>query len=122
MILTLSFVGVFSLRNSLTDCAIASAFGVFGMILKRLNLPVVPIILGMVLGNIMEVKLRAASANISTPLDMFDRPISALLIALILFVIVQHIRALRFEHVQQHLKETEDDGSATADEQPASRT
>ncbi len=45
VILTLSFVGVYSLRNSITDCAIAAGLGVFGLILKRLNLPVVPIIL-----------------------------------------------------------------------------
>ena len=44
VILTLSFVGVYSLRNSMTDCAIAAGFGVFGLILKRLNLPVVPIL------------------------------------------------------------------------------
>jgi len=34
-ILRLSFVGVFTLRNSLTDCIVAVAFGLFGMILKR---------------------------------------------------------------------------------------
>ena len=44
-VLTLSFVGVYSLRNSAVDCAIAAGFGVFGFILKRLNLPIVPIIL-----------------------------------------------------------------------------
>ncbi|MFV0492799.1 MAG: tripartite tricarboxylate transporter permease, partial [Pseudorhodobacter sp.] len=54
VVLTLSFVGVYSLRNSATDCALAAGFGVLGYILKRLNLPVVPIILGMVLGGIME--------------------------------------------------------------------
>ncbi len=46
-ILTLSFVGVYSLRNSATDCLIAAGFGVLGYILKRLSLPSVPIILGM---------------------------------------------------------------------------
>ena len=36
-ILTLSFVGVYSLRNSFTDCIIAAGFGVLGFILKRLQ-------------------------------------------------------------------------------------
>ena len=49
-ILTLSFVGVYSLRNSATDCFMAAGFGLFGFVLKRLQLPAVPIILGMVLG------------------------------------------------------------------------
>ncbi|KGF69441.1 membrane protein [Hoeflea sp. BAL378] len=99
-IMALSFVGVYSLRNSITDCAIASGFGVFGLILKRLGLPVVPIILGMVLGGIMEVKLRASMARIDSPLDFFDRPISVVIILAIVFVIVQHLRTLRAEGKQ----------------------
>ena len=94
MILLLSFVGVYSLRNSLTDCMIASGFGVLGLILKRLNLPIVPIILGMVLGGIMEVKLRSALPRLKTPLDMIDRPIAAILFSLILLVLALHVRTL----------------------------
>jgi len=98
MILTLSFVGVFSLRNSITDCAIAAGFGVFGLILKRLNLPIVPIILGMVLGGNMEVKLRSAMARVKTPLDFIDRPIAAILFVMILGIILLHVRTLVQEH------------------------
>lgn len=94
LILTLSFVGVYSLRNSITDCAMAAGFGVLGVVLKRLGLPVVPIILGMVLGGIMEVKLRSAMARVKTPLDFIDRPIAAILFALILLVIALHVRSL----------------------------
>ncbi|WP_071672685.1 tripartite tricarboxylate transporter permease [Nioella nitratireducens] len=98
IILTLSFVGVYSLRNSFTDCAVASGFGILGLILKRLNLPIVPIVLGMVLGGIMEVKLRSAMARVHTPLDMVDRPIAAILFAAILLVLGLHIRTLVREH------------------------
>ncbi len=98
VILILSFVGVYSLRNSITDCAIAAGFGVFGLILKRLNLPIVPIILGMVLGGIMETKLRSAMARVKEPLDFIDRPIAAILFGLILLVTVMHIRTLIIEH------------------------
>ncbi|MEE9315005.1 MAG: tripartite tricarboxylate transporter permease [Rhizobiaceae bacterium] len=98
VILTLSFVGIYSLRNSVTDCAIASGFGVFGLILKRLNLPSVPIILGMVLGGIMETKLRSAMARVETPLDFINRPIAAIIFTLILFIIAMHIRTIFIEH------------------------
>ncbi len=94
MILLLSFVGVYSLRNSLTDCMISAVFGVIGLILKRLNLPIVPIILGMVLGGIMEVKLRSALPRLKSPLDMIDRPIAAIIFALILLVLALHVRTL----------------------------
>ncbi len=93
LILTLGFVGVYSLRNSTTDCAIAAVFGIFGLILKRLRLPIVPIILGMVLGGIMEVKLRSAMAQVKTPLDFIDRPIAAIIFGLIILVITIHIRS-----------------------------
>lgn len=92
IILTLGFVGVYSLRNSMTDCAIAAGFGIFGLILKRLNLPVVPIVLGMVLGGIMEIKLRSAMARVKTPLDFVDRPIAAIIFGLIVLIVALHIR------------------------------
>ncbi len=98
IILTLSFVGVYSLRNSVTDCAIASCFGILGLILKRLNLPIVPIILGMVLGGIMEVKLRSSLIRVKEPLDFVERPIAAIIAGMIVLVIVLHIRTLIKEH------------------------
>lgn len=93
-ILLLGFVGVFSLRNSITDCAVAAGFGVFGVILKRLNLPIVPIILGMVLGGIMETKLRSAMPRVKNPLDMIERPIAMIIFGMIVLVIALHIRTL----------------------------
>lgn len=95
-ILTLSFVGVYSLRNSATDCVMAAGFGMLGYILKRLKLPAVPIILGMVLGGIMEVKLRAAMARVKQPFDFIDRPVAFILFLIIITVLVVHtIRVLK---------------------------
>ncbi|MGR3487148.1 MULTISPECIES: tripartite tricarboxylate transporter permease [Paracoccaceae] len=91
-ILTLSFVGVYSLRNSATDCMLVAGFGLLGFVLKRLSLPVVPIILGMVLGGIMEVKLRAAMARVKTPWDFIDRPVAFLLFVVILLVLAVQLR------------------------------
>jgi putative tricarboxylic transport membrane protein len=94
VILVLAFVGVYSLRNSTTDCAIAAAFGLFGLILKRLKLPIVPIILGMVLGGIMETKFRTSMARVDTLLDFIARPVSQVIFALIVAVLVAHIWSL----------------------------
>ncbi|WP_435256672.1 tripartite tricarboxylate transporter permease [Thioclava sp. FR2] len=92
IVLTLSFVGAYSLRNSATDCAMAAGFGVLGYILKRLNYPAVPIILGMVLGGIMEAKLRTSMAQVETPLDFVSRPIAAIIFGLIILTLALHIR------------------------------
>tara|TARA_B110000208_G_scaffold177796_1_gene225269 strand:- start:320 stop:607 length:288 start_codon:yes stop_codon:yes gene_type:complete len=77
---------------------ISASFGVLGLILKRLNLPIVPIILGMVLGGIMEVKLRSSMPRLKTPFDMIDRPIAFILFAIILTVLALHIRTLIIEY------------------------
>ena len=108
MILILSFVGVYSLRNSLTDCMLASGFGVLGLVLKRLNLPIVPIILGMVLGGIMEVKLRSALPRLKTPMDMIDRPISFIIFVMILLVVALHLRTLLKEIRAHHRPDDHD--------------
>ncbi len=108
MILVLSFVGVYSLRNSLTDCMIAAGFGVLGLVLKRLNLPIVPIILGMVLGGIMEVKLRSALPRLKTPFDMIDRPIAFIIFIMILLVIALHLRTL-YKEYKAHARDEDHD-------------
>ena len=91
MILTFSLIGVYSLRNSLKDCAVAAAFGVFGFILKRLEWPTSPIILGMVLGGLMEAKLRTAMARVETPWDFINRPIAFVLFSMIVIAIALHV-------------------------------
>ena len=98
VILMLSFVGVYSLRNSAVDCALAAGFGLFGLVLKRLDLPVVPIILGMVLGNIMENKFRTSLARIDSLGDWISRPIAAGIFYLIVAVLVLHALTLWRAH------------------------
>jgi putative tricarboxylic transport membrane protein len=68
-------------------CAV---FGVFGYALKRLDLPIVPIILGMVLGNIMELKFRASQARIDTLFDYINRPISGTIFVIIVIALLIH--------------------------------
>ena len=93
-VLTLSLVGVYSLRANLIDCAVAAAFGMFGFVLRRLDLPLVPIVLGMVLGRIMDEKFRASLARVETPLDFIDRPISATIFVIIVVSLLAHVAAL----------------------------
>ncbi|MEM9435706.1 MAG: tripartite tricarboxylate transporter permease [Pseudomonadota bacterium] len=95
-ILLLSFVGVFSIRNSFTDCMFAVGFGYLGYILRRLDWPLVPIVLGLVLGSIMIEKLSAGSGQIRTIADLVNRPVSGTLFVVIcLVLIVTLVSALR---------------------------
>ena len=56
----IAFVGIFSLTGSSFDMLMMVAFGVLGFICRKLDIPTVPIILGILLGNAMEDNLRRA--------------------------------------------------------------
>lgn len=56
----ISFVGIYGLTGSTFDLMLMVGFGVMGWILRKLEVPLVPIILGILLGNEMEVNLRRA--------------------------------------------------------------
>ena len=59
-VLMISFVGIYSLSGSSFDLLMMTAFGVLGYGLRKLEVPTVPIILGILLGNHMEDNLRRA--------------------------------------------------------------
>jgi len=86
MIMILSFVGVYSIRNSFADCIFAVIFGYIGFILRRLDWPLVPIVLGLVLGSIILERLTAGAGQIKTALDLINRPVSGTLFVVILMV------------------------------------
>lgn len=56
----ISFVGVYGISGSTFDLMVMIAFGVLGYVLRKLDIPLVPIILGILLGNEMEKNLRRA--------------------------------------------------------------
>ncbi len=56
----ISFVGIYSLSGSYFDLLLMVAFGVLGYILRKLDIPTVPVILGILLGGNMEDALRRA--------------------------------------------------------------
>jgi len=86
-IMILSFVGVYSIRNNLADCVFAVIFGYIGFILRRLDWPLVPIVLGLVLGSIILERLTAGAGQIKTAVDLINRPVSGTLFVVILIVI-----------------------------------
>lgn len=86
-IMILSFVGVYSIRNSLTDCIFSVVFGFIGYVLRRLDWPLVPIVLGLVLGSIILERLTAGAGQIKSAVDLVNRPVSGTLFMMVLLVI-----------------------------------
>lgn len=55
-----SFVGIYGISGSSFDLMVMVGFGVLGWVLRKLDVPLVPVILGTLLGNEMESNLRRA--------------------------------------------------------------
>ncbi len=75
-------VGAYSLNNSTTDVAIMLAFGAFGYFLQKVRYEPAPLILGMILGPMMERAFRQSlSISSGNPGIFFTRPISMIMLA-----------------------------------------
>ncbi len=55
-----SFVGIYGISGSTFDLIVMVIFGVLGWLLRKFEVPLVPVILGVLLGNLMEANLRRA--------------------------------------------------------------
>jgi putative tricarboxylic transport membrane protein len=99
-------IGVYTVSNSTSAVLLAAFFGVVGFVLMRLECEPAPMILGFVLGPLMEENLRRAMKIASgDPMIFVQRPISlGLLIAaalLLLVVALPFIRGKREEVFQE---------------------
>jgi putative tricarboxylic transport membrane protein len=82
-ILVMSFVGGYALNNSMTEVWIVLVFGVIGYLMKRVNVPAAPVILGLVLGPLAEKSFRQSLFMSDGSLSIFlDRPIAIILLGI----------------------------------------
>src|SRR6267378_3204759 len=90
-------IGVYTVSNSTSAVLLAAFFGVVGFVLMRLDCEPAPMILGFVLGPLMEENLRRAMKIASgDPMIFVQRPISlGLLIAAGLLLLVVALPAIR---------------------------
>ncbi len=84
IIFVLCAVGSFALAGRLFDVYVMLAFGVIGFVLRRYGYPMAPLVLGLVLGDLLEKNLRRALILSDGDLSpFFTRPISGAVAALI---------------------------------------
>ena len=75
-------VGAYSVNNNIFDVWMMLGFGVLGYVMKKLEYPIVPLVLALVLGRLAENSLRQALMISGGSLSIFfTRPISAIFIA-----------------------------------------
>lgn len=91
-ILFLICIGVFSVRNSMFDLYLAITFGVIGLLMLRLSYPGAPLLLGLILGPMMEDSFRRAMTVSRGSFSIFlERPVSAVLLVLTLGVLLMSL-------------------------------
>lgn len=96
MILVLCTIGTFALASRLFDIWVMIAFGLIGYVLRRFGYPMAPLVLGIVLGDLLEKNFRRGlvlSDGDLTP--FFTRPISAVLFGTIVLVVLFRLPFLR---------------------------
>lgn len=96
IIFVLCVVGAFAISSRLFDVWVMLGFGVLGYALRRLDYPVAPLVLGLVLGDLMEKGLRRGLVLSDGSLaPFFTRPISAVLFVTIVAVVLLKFDAVR---------------------------
>ena len=105
-IMVFTAVGVYSINNSEFDVYVMAVFGLLGYVFTKLECEPAPMMLGFILGPMMEEKLQQAMLIArGDPSVFFRRPISAVLLgmaaAAMLIVLLPTVRAKRQEAFQE---------------------
>ena len=88
MIIFFCIIGAFSVNNSIFDVGALFFFGFLGYVLRRLNFDLAPLILGFILGPILETSARQALIMSAGQFSIFfSSTITAILLGLTLVVL-----------------------------------
>jgi putative tricarboxylic transport membrane protein len=88
-ILVFATLGVYSAANSLIDVLFMYGIGVLGFFMRRLDFPVAPVVLGVILGPLLEAQFRRAMSISQGDLSVFaTRPLSAIILSFALAVVL----------------------------------
>ncbi len=105
-ILLFCAIGVFSLNNSTFDVYLMAIFGLLGYLCAKLELEPAPMLLGFIIGPMMEEYLRRALLlSRSDPMVFIERPISGVMLGLaaaaMIVVLLPSLRKKREEAFQE---------------------
>jgi putative tricarboxylic transport membrane protein len=89
IILGIAVIGVYSTSGSLFDVWLLAGFGLAGYLMRKLDYPSAPLILGLVLGGALERALRQSLMMSDGSLSIFvTRPISAVMLSLTALILL----------------------------------
>jgi len=89
IIFLLCVIGSFALQARLFDVLVMLVFGILGFILREMDYPMAPLVLGIILGDILDKNLRRALILSNGSIaPFFTRPICLILFAMTLLIVV----------------------------------
>jgi putative tricarboxylic transport membrane protein len=92
VVYVLCVVGSFAIAQRMFDVYVMIAFGLIGFVLREMRYPMAPLVLGIILGEILDVNLRRglhlSDGDIS---PFFTRPISLVLFTIIAITILMSL-------------------------------
>jgi putative tricarboxylic transport membrane protein len=93
VIIVLSVIGTYAINNSMTDVYWMLGFGLFGYLLKMYRFQVAPIVLGVILGPLMDLSYRRAVMSTENSLlkfllELLTNPLSCVLTLAVVFMMV----------------------------------
>ncbi len=97
LIVVFCFIGAFALRNDMADVWLTMLFGVIGFFMRRYDLPIPPLVMGVILGPMAEQYFLTSMVAHGNDLTVFvTRPVSAVILGLaVLLVLAPSLRRLR---------------------------
>jgi putative tricarboxylic transport membrane protein len=96
IILVLCTIGTFALASRLFDIWVMVGFGVLGFLLRKYGYPMAPLVLGIVLGDLLEKNFRRGLVlSDGDLLPFFTRPISAVLFGTIVLILLVRLPIMR---------------------------
>jgi len=102
IVILLCFIGSFALRNSMLDAFTVMIFGLLGYMMRRGGFPIIPMVIGFVIGGIAEnAFLQSLMISDGSYAIFFTRPISLVLFILAMFLLVLPFLDSRIERPPQ---------------------
>lgn len=95
VVYVLCVVGSFAITQRMFDIYVMVAFGIVGFILREMKYPMAPLVLGIILGDLLDLNLRRGLLLTNgDPTPFFTRPISAVICIVIVLTILMSIPAV----------------------------
>jgi putative tricarboxylic transport membrane protein len=95
VVYVLCVVGSFAITQRMFDVYVMLGFGIAGFLLREMKYPMAPLVLGIILGDLLDINLRRGLLlTDGDPTPFFTRPISLVMWLLILFTLLLSIPAI----------------------------